>query len=364
MKDLFDLSTIGQLVVAFVVVFILIFLAFWALRRFGGTRIGGASRGRQPRLAVIDAAAVDGRRRLVLIRRDNVEHLVMIGGPTDVVIEQNIVRAVPVAPARDMTGRPPGAPEPRVEAPAPEPAPRPPRVAAADDGWPGEPPPRPQRPEVSWTGPAEPPLRPYRAPPPADDVRPPPPEPRAPRIEPSLRGPPTPRADARPEPPARVEPPVRNERREPSLRPPAPEAPPPAPAPTVAGDKPTSEPTTVARTPPLAPDANLADMAQRLEAALRRPIRPSGERAGEAGAKPAGNEPSSRPAPPASASPAASGNEAAGGKNDSSGSKEGTNQTNPPRASAAESKSASPKSVLDSLEEEMASLLGRPAGKE
>jgi hypothetical protein len=33
------------------------------------------------RLAVIDAASVDGRRRLILIRRDNVERLLMIGGP-------------------------------------------------------------------------------------------------------------------------------------------------------------------------------------------------------------------------------------------------------------------------------------------
>jgi len=44
---------------------------------------------------VIDAAAVDGRRRLVLVRRDNVEHLLMIGGPTDIVVEPNIVRATP-----------------------------------------------------------------------------------------------------------------------------------------------------------------------------------------------------------------------------------------------------------------------------
>jgi hypothetical protein len=42
---------------------------------------------------VIDAAAVDGRRRLVLVRRDNVEHLLMIGGPADLVVEPNIVRA-------------------------------------------------------------------------------------------------------------------------------------------------------------------------------------------------------------------------------------------------------------------------------
>ena len=48
---------------------------------------------------MIDAATVDGRRRLVLIRRDNVEHLLMIGGPSDLVVEPNIVRAVA---ARDV----------------------------------------------------------------------------------------------------------------------------------------------------------------------------------------------------------------------------------------------------------------------
>ncbi|PWE56581.1 flagellar biosynthesis protein FliO [Metarhizobium album] len=47
-------------------------------------------RNRQPRLQVLDAAAIDARRRLVLIRRDDVEHLVMIGGPTDIVIETRI----------------------------------------------------------------------------------------------------------------------------------------------------------------------------------------------------------------------------------------------------------------------------------
>jgi hypothetical protein len=56
---------------------------------------GPRLRGRQPRLAVIDAAAIDARRRLVLIRRDNVEHLLIIGGPTDVVVEQNLCAAEP-----------------------------------------------------------------------------------------------------------------------------------------------------------------------------------------------------------------------------------------------------------------------------
>jgi hypothetical protein len=44
----------------------------------------------EKRLAVVDQANVDGRRRLVLVRRDDVEHLIMTGGPVDVVIETGI----------------------------------------------------------------------------------------------------------------------------------------------------------------------------------------------------------------------------------------------------------------------------------
>jgi hypothetical protein len=66
----------------------------------GSGRFGAARRpGRQPRLAVIDAAKVDERRLLILIRRDNVEHLLMIGGPTDIVVEPNVVRATEREPA-------------------------------------------------------------------------------------------------------------------------------------------------------------------------------------------------------------------------------------------------------------------------
>src|ERR1700751_3535122 len=90
---------------AFVAVLALIGVVLWLVRRFAGSRLGASTqRGRMPRLAVIDAAAVDGRRRLVLVRRDNVEHLLMIGGPSDIVVEQNIVRALP---ARDSAPPPP-----------------------------------------------------------------------------------------------------------------------------------------------------------------------------------------------------------------------------------------------------------------
>lgn len=53
------------------------------------------------RLAVVEQAAVDSRRRLVLLRRDNVEHLIMTGGPVDVVIETGIPERRPPPVMRD-----------------------------------------------------------------------------------------------------------------------------------------------------------------------------------------------------------------------------------------------------------------------
>lgn len=62
----------------------------WIIRNRPSSPFIRGGKNRQPRLAVLDAAAVDTRRRLVLIRRDDVEHLIMIGGPTDIVIESRI----------------------------------------------------------------------------------------------------------------------------------------------------------------------------------------------------------------------------------------------------------------------------------
>ncbi|WP_265518773.1 flagellar biosynthetic protein FliO [Nitratireductor luteus] len=72
-----------------------------------GTFISGG-RTRAPRLAVVDATAVDSQRRLVLVRRDDVEHLILIGGPTDIVIEPAIGRPAqrPVATPAQPPARP------------------------------------------------------------------------------------------------------------------------------------------------------------------------------------------------------------------------------------------------------------------
>jgi flagellar protein FliO/FliZ len=79
-----------RLCLAFLIVVGLVSAAAWAFSRSGRGRSAGAS-GRDMRLAIIDSASFEGSRRLILIRRDDVEHLLMIGGPTDVVVETNIL---------------------------------------------------------------------------------------------------------------------------------------------------------------------------------------------------------------------------------------------------------------------------------
>jgi len=310
---------------AFVAVLALIGVAAWLVRRFAGNRLGAnPNRGRMPRLAVIDAAAVDSRRRLVLVRRDNIEHLLMIGGPTDIVVEPNIVRAMP---ARDQIAQRPGV--------GAEPPPRLPPLA--ESGWnEGD----GARPDSSSNGfdqvepqMPEPPPRPMR-PSFADEVRRPMPGLSERRSDPlagftpePLGGRPEPRPELRPEPmPSRV-----TSRNEPLIpRPPRPSEAPKA-APVRTGERPAAPPP-----PPPSPalssaDQNLADMAQRLEAALRRP-------AGDAAAEPRVGAPPVAPEPPPS---------------------RGAPPRNEPSTAPPET-APSQKSGFENLEDEMASLLGRP----
>lgn len=57
------------------------------------------------RLSVIEATRIDAKRRLVLIRRDDVEHLILIGGPVDLLIETGIVPQSPSTSASGSEGR-------------------------------------------------------------------------------------------------------------------------------------------------------------------------------------------------------------------------------------------------------------------
>ncbi|HWP26066.1 MAG TPA: flagellar biosynthesis protein FliO [Xanthobacteraceae bacterium] len=331
-----DLSYLLKFVVIFAFVLALIAVSLWLVRRFGAARLAGG-RGRQPRLAVIDAASVDGRRKLIIIRRDNVEHLLMIGGPTDVVVETNIVRAGAVqretTATRGAESLPRAATLPETPNwPQPEPmiAPRPERARPAIEE---------SAPTLTTPAPSSPPLRAVPEPPrpaanadpllglaaelsrPKPEITPRPPEP--PRI-PLTAG--QGNGDA---PPAT-----------PLVTPIAPAA---APKPTVT---PMTPATPAAAAPPsvapLTPDAHLAEMAQRLENALKRPLSSQAARNEAGGPPPEVKRPEAKTLQFPEVKPASSSN--------------GPTQIKSGNGAPA-------RSVYEDLEQEMASLLGRQSGK-
>ena len=102
------MSGLGAFVVAIVVVGVVPAVLYLLYMRFGRF-LGLEKRARDKpnilgngRIEVLESSVVDGDRRLVLVRCDKIEHLILVGGPADVVVE-NDVRKV----------RGPGAPAPK-----------------------------------------------------------------------------------------------------------------------------------------------------------------------------------------------------------------------------------------------------------
>jgi len=310
------MSQIVWIFFAILIVLALIGVIAYLVRRFAGRGIGsGNSRGRMPRLAVIDAAAVDGRRRLVLVRRDNVEHLLMIGGPSDIVVEPNIVRSGTTRDAAVVPRQPAGTELP-------------PRIPLPDTNWPE--PAGDHTESLDFPEPAmpSPPPRPAPRPSLGDDLR------RAPSLAPeraredSFPTPPAPEPVVRPDPALRTSRPLpRSERLEPSLS---------RATPRLDTTRPTPRaPEPRAPEPVSAADQNLAEMAQRLEAALRRP----GTRVEATEARTVSVSSSERIGAPPVAPEASAPRPAA---------PEAAEEVEPARP------------AFENLEDEMASLLGRP----
>ena len=73
--------------IALAVLLLVVLIAFTLLLRL----IGSGVRGRRgSRLGILEYHDIDKTRRLVLLRRDDIEHLVLIGGHQDLVIESGI----------------------------------------------------------------------------------------------------------------------------------------------------------------------------------------------------------------------------------------------------------------------------------
>jgi flagellar protein FliO/FliZ len=98
-----DIDIYLRSLLAFVVVLALIAAAALAARRLG-LGGGGGSPGRRRRTSIVEVTPLDAKRRLVLIRRDDVEHLLLLGAVGDHVIERGISTAD--RPAGADTGEP------------------------------------------------------------------------------------------------------------------------------------------------------------------------------------------------------------------------------------------------------------------
>ena len=98
-----DLTSYLQFALALVFVLALIGLLAVGARRLGLAPRVTAARGRR-RLAIVEVLAVDAKRRLVLVRRDATEHLILLGASHDAVVEAGIA-----PPPAELVG---SAPEP------------------------------------------------------------------------------------------------------------------------------------------------------------------------------------------------------------------------------------------------------------
>jgi flagellar protein FliO/FliZ len=82
-----DLYT--RFLLALVAVLALLAVFAWLARRFGFGGRGFAVGGRR-RLAIVEVLPIDAKRRLILVRRDQTEHLIVLGSDSATVIETGI----------------------------------------------------------------------------------------------------------------------------------------------------------------------------------------------------------------------------------------------------------------------------------
>lgn len=85
-----SIGTYLNFILALVFVLGLIGLCAWAYRRFAGGMGLGRRLGGQGRLDVVEVRPLDARRKLVLVRRDRTEHLLLLGPTSECVVESGI----------------------------------------------------------------------------------------------------------------------------------------------------------------------------------------------------------------------------------------------------------------------------------
>ncbi len=104
-------NTVLTAVFALGLVLVLVVMALWAMKVIFKAS-GNMARGRVRRLTVVDTVQIDARRQMVIVRRDNVEHVILTGGPQDMVVESSVPVERPAAARRTLpAAQQPAAPQ-------------------------------------------------------------------------------------------------------------------------------------------------------------------------------------------------------------------------------------------------------------
>lgn len=82
-----DFDLLLRFFLALLFVLALIGLFAWAARRFGLTGRLGPALGKTRRLQILEVQPLDPKTRLVLLKRDDTEHLVLVGPAGGLVVE-------------------------------------------------------------------------------------------------------------------------------------------------------------------------------------------------------------------------------------------------------------------------------------
>jgi len=85
-----EMDVYFRFLLALVFVLALIGALAWAVRRFGLVRGAVRPSGGPRRIEIVEIAPLDAKRRLALIRRDDTEHLILLGANSELVVESGI----------------------------------------------------------------------------------------------------------------------------------------------------------------------------------------------------------------------------------------------------------------------------------
>ncbi len=87
-----EVSTCFRFLLALIFVLALIGILAWIARRYGVLKGTVRPASGERRLEVIEVAPIDSKRRLLLLRRDNTEHLILMSPTNELVVEKGITR--------------------------------------------------------------------------------------------------------------------------------------------------------------------------------------------------------------------------------------------------------------------------------